>query len=68
MTAWIRLIAYPESEGYLRELYDRVKGPQGQIDNVMKAHKPFKLDGRMGKLLQNLPKAASTTEYVGKLL
>ena len=35
---WIRRIEYPESEGYLRELYDRVKGPGGNIDNVMKAH------------------------------
>ncbi len=40
MTAWIRLIPYEESTGKLRELYDRVKGPQGNIDNVMKVHGP----------------------------
>ena len=40
MTAWIRLIPYAESTGRLRELYDRVKGPQGNIDNVMKVHGP----------------------------
>jgi len=49
MTAWIRLISYPESEGYLRDLYDRVKGPQGQIDNVMKAHslRPHTMEGHL---------------------
>ena len=29
MTAWIRMIAPAEAEGYLRQLYDRVKGPGG---------------------------------------
>ena len=49
MTAWIRLIPYSESTGYLRELYDRVKGPQGQIDNVMKAHslRPHTMEGHL---------------------
>ena len=49
MTAWIRLIPYAESSGYLRELYDRVKGPQGQIDNVMKAHsqRPHTMEGHL---------------------
>ncbi|MGH7005357.1 MAG: alkylhydroperoxidase, partial [Alphaproteobacteria bacterium] len=49
MTAWIRLISYPESDGYLRQLYDRVKGPQGQIDNVMKVHslRPHTMEGHL---------------------
>lgn len=49
MTAWIRLISYDASEGYLRQLYDRVKGPQGQIDNVMKAHslRPHTMEGHL---------------------
>jgi predicted nucleotide-binding protein (sugar kinase/HSP70/actin superfamily) len=34
----------------------------------MKRHKPFKLEGRLAKILQSMPKAASTTEYVGKFL
>jgi uncharacterized peroxidase-related enzyme len=47
MTAWIHLVPYDESEGYLRELYDRVKGPGGVIDNVMKAHslRPHTMEG-----------------------
>lgn len=45
--AWIRLIPYEESEGHLRTLYDRVKGPGGRIDNVMKAHslRPHSMEG-----------------------
>jgi uncharacterized peroxidase-related enzyme len=47
MSAWIRMVAYGESEGYLRELYDKVKGPEGQIDNVMKIHslRPHTMEG-----------------------
>ena len=44
---WIRVIDYEASTGYLRELYDRVKGPDGRIDNVMKAHslRPHTMEG-----------------------
>jgi uncharacterized peroxidase-related enzyme len=47
MTAWIRMLQYDESEGYLRQLYDRVKGPGGAIDNVMKIHslRPHTMEG-----------------------
>jgi predicted nucleotide-binding protein (sugar kinase/HSP70/actin superfamily) len=34
----------------------------------MKNHKPFKLEGKLAKILRTLPKAASTTEYMGKFL
>jgi uncharacterized peroxidase-related enzyme len=45
--AWIRLVPYGESDGQLRVLYDRVKGPGGLIDNVMKAHslRPHTMEG-----------------------
>ena len=45
--SWIRRIEYPDSDGYLRELYDRVKGPDDRIDNVMKAHslRPHTMEG-----------------------
>ena len=47
MTSWIRMLQYEESEGYLRQLYDRVKGPAGSLDNVMKAHslRPHTMEG-----------------------
>lgn len=35
---------------------------------AMKNHKPFKLEGKLAKLLRNLPSAASTTEFLGKFL
>ncbi len=49
MSAWIHMIPPAEAEGYLRELYDRVKGPQGQIDNVMKVHslRPHTMEGHL---------------------
>ena len=49
MSAWIRMIGYAEAGAYLRQLYDRVKGPEGQIDNVMKAHslRPHTLEGHL---------------------
>jgi uncharacterized peroxidase-related enzyme len=44
---WIEHIAYERSDGYLRSLYDRVKGPKGDIDNVMKVHslRPHTMEG-----------------------
>ena len=44
---WIEYIEYDRSEGYLRALYDRVKGPGGTIDNVMKVHslRPHTMEG-----------------------
>lgn len=44
---WIHFVPYEQSEGYLRSLYDRVKGPNGAIDNVMKAHslRPHTMEG-----------------------
>lgn len=45
--AWIHFVPYAESSGALRVLYDRVKGPGGAIDNVMKAHslRPHTMEG-----------------------
>lgn len=35
---WIKTIPYNEAAGQLKELYDRIKGPNGKIDNIMTAH------------------------------
>jgi uncharacterized peroxidase-related enzyme len=61
--AWIRLIPYDESEGYLRTLYDRVKGPDGRIDNVMKAHglRPHTMEGHSALYKTVLHHAGNTT-------
>jgi uncharacterized peroxidase-related enzyme len=46
---WIRTIAYSEATGRLRKLYDRVKGPDDNVDNIMMAHslRPHTMEGHM---------------------
>ena len=33
--AWIRTIPYEEASGRLKKLYDRLKGPDDNVDNIM---------------------------------
>ena len=46
---WITHISYAESDGRLRKLYDRVKGPDNNVDNIMLAHslRPHTMEGHM---------------------
>jgi uncharacterized peroxidase-related enzyme len=46
---WIKTISYADSEGELRKLYDRVKGPDDNVDNIMMAHslRPHSMQGHM---------------------
>ncbi len=46
---WINTVSYAASEGRLRQLYDRVKGPDNNVDNIMMAHslRPHSMDGHM---------------------
>ena len=46
---WINTVAYEDSEGKLRQLYDRIKGPDKNIDNIMLAHslRPHSMQGHM---------------------
>lgn len=61
--AWIRLIPYAESEGQLRALYDRVKGPDDRVDNVMRAHslRPHTMEGHSALYKSVLHHAGNTT-------
>ncbi len=45
----IRTIPYDQSTGKLRRLYDRVKGPDDNVDNIMMAHslRPHSIEGHM---------------------
>lgn len=63
MTSWIRMLQYKESEGYLRQLYDRVKGPGGSIDNVMKIHslRPHTMEGHSALYKSVLHHTGNTT-------
>lgn len=47
--SWIRTIAYDAATGPLRRLYERIKGPDDNVDNIMLAHslRPHTLEGHM---------------------
>ncbi|HHM21330.1 MAG TPA: alkylhydroperoxidase [Bacteroidetes bacterium] len=46
---WIKTIPYREADPKLKKIYDRVKSPDGQIDNILLAHslRPHTLTGHM---------------------
>ncbi len=46
---WIDTVAYEKSCGKLRRLYDRVKGPDDNVDNIMMMHslRPHTMEGHM---------------------
>ena len=46
---WISTIPYEDASGKLRRLYDRVKGPDDNIDNIMMMHslRPHTMEGHM---------------------
>jgi hypothetical protein len=47
--SWIETVPYEEASGQLLELYERIKGPGGRIDNIMRAHslRPHSMAGHM---------------------
>jgi len=47
--SWINTISYDDSGGDLRQLYDRIKGPDNNVDNIMMAHslRPHSMVGHM---------------------
>lgn len=47
--SWIETIPYEQSSGKLRKLYDRVKGPDNNVDNIMLVHglRPHSMSGHM---------------------
>ncbi|MDA0340234.1 MAG: carboxymuconolactone decarboxylase family protein [Proteobacteria bacterium] len=46
---WIATVAYEDAKGRLKTLYDRVKGPDDNVDNIMMAHslRPHSMEGHM---------------------
>lgn len=46
---WITTISYEEARGTLKKLYDRIKGPDNNVDNIMLAHslRPHTMEGHM---------------------
>ncbi len=60
--SWIQEIKYEESDKALRQLYDRVKGPNNNIDNILSVHslRPHSLLGHMN-LYKNVLHNANNT-------
>jgi len=46
---WITTISYEDASGTLKKLYDRIKGPDNNVDNIMLAHslRPHSMEGHM---------------------
>jgi uncharacterized peroxidase-related enzyme len=46
---WITTISYEDASGALKKLYDRIKGPDNNVDNIMLAHslRPPSMEGHM---------------------
>jgi len=46
---WISTISYDDADGVLKELYERIKGPENNVDNIMLAHslRPHTMQGHM---------------------
>jgi len=60
--SWITLISYQESKGKLRRLYDKVTGPNHNVDNIMMVHglRPHTMTGHMS-LYKNVLHNANNT-------
>ncbi len=47
--SWIKIISFEEAEGKLKRLYNRIKGPNNVLDNVLTIHslRPHTLEAHM---------------------
>ena len=59
---WIATIPYAEATGRRKLLYDRVKGPGDNVDNIMMAHslRPHSMDAHMAIYKNAIHHAANT--------
>lgn len=60
--AWIATVSYEEAKGKLKTLYDRVKGPDNNVDNIMMMHslRPHSMEGHMAIYKYVLHHSANT--------
>lgn len=60
---WISHIPYAEAGDRLKALYDRIKGPDDNVDNIMLAHslRPHSMEGHMALYKHVLHHASNTT-------
>jgi len=59
---WIATVPYDEATGKLKKLYDRVKGPDNNVDNIMMAHslRPHTMEAHMSVYKYVLHHSANT--------
>jgi uncharacterized peroxidase-related enzyme len=59
---WIETIPYDQSSAKLRQLYDRVKGPGDNVDNIMMMHslRPHTMEAHMAIYKHTLHHSANT--------
>lgn len=60
--AWIETVPYEDASGRLKQLYDRVKGPDNNVDNIMMMHslRPHTMEGHMAIYKYVLHHSANT--------
>ena len=61
--SWIKTIPYAAATGKLKKLYDRVKGPNDNVDNIMMSHslRPHTMEGHMAIYKYVLHHTGNTT-------
>lgn len=59
---WIKTIPFDEAAGRLKKLYERIKGPDNNVDNIMMAHslRPHTMEGHMALYKNVLHHTANT--------
>ena len=62
--SWIKTVAYEQASGRLRKLYDRIKGPDDNVDNIMLAHslRPHTMEGHMALYKYVIHHSSNTLE------
>jgi uncharacterized peroxidase-related enzyme len=60
---WITHVSYAEANGRLKALYDRLKGPDDNVDNIMLVHslRPHTMEGHMALYKYVLHHSANLT-------
>ncbi|MDG1859534.1 MAG: peroxidase-related enzyme [Emcibacteraceae bacterium] len=59
---WINTVPYEQATGKLKKLYDRVKGPDDNVDNIMMSHslRPHTMEAHMAMYKRVLHHTANT--------
>lgn len=61
---WLKIIPYEQATGRLKKIYERLKGPDNKIDNILTAHslRPHTLEGHLSLYKNVLHHSGNKTE------